>query len=217
VLPVFHHHAVSAVEGRSSILFQYTCAGDSLRATSAFGIEQLPGVLLPVRHLPPSLSSDDRPLFMADTATRLQDLSHQLGATHAVLVPLTRMQEPLGVLAVGTDVRPSMDQLEEVASVGQAFTIALERTRIAAEMDLQLQMRTLLQDFARSASSRTLTAGLETVCVVANRLFGADRTSVWCTIGARAWWRSRPRPTRCPWRGSAGFQHRTRSHRLPSR
>ena len=44
LLPVLHHHAVSAVQGRSSILFQFNRSGDALRATSAFGVDRLPSI-----------------------------------------------------------------------------------------------------------------------------------------------------------------------------
>jgi hypothetical protein len=40
-------------------------------------------------------------------------------------------------------------------------------------------MRELLQVFVRDVSSTTLSAGLEALCTGANRVFGADRTSVW--------------------------------------
>ena len=49
----------------------------------------------------------------------------------------------------------------------------------AARADLQSELRELLQTFSRDVSSTTLSAGLEMFCIGANRLFGADRTSVW--------------------------------------
>jgi hypothetical protein len=96
-----------------------------------------------------------------------------------VLVPLAQIQDALGVLVVGSAAAPSPEQLHEVAAVGHAFVLALERTRIAGEPDLQLRLRNLLQEFSRTVSSTPLSTGLEALCIGANRLFDADRTSVW--------------------------------------
>jgi PAS domain S-box-containing protein len=179
LLPVLHHHAVSAVQGKSSILFQFTRSGDALRATSAFGIDRLPPEPWPARHLPESLFDEGRPFFAADLPRLLPGLTEYLDAAAAVLVPLAQMHDSLGVLAVASPAAPSEEQLRALAAVGQAFAIALERTRLAGETDLQLQLRNLLHEFSRSVSSSTLAAGLEALCTGANRLFGADRTSVW--------------------------------------
>jgi C4-dicarboxylate-specific signal transduction histidine kinase len=179
LLPVLHHHAVSAVQGRSSILFQFNRAGDALQATSAFGVERLPHEPWPARQLPEALFHEGRPLFVIDLPRIVRGVSEQLETTSAVLVPLAQVQDSLGVLVVGSAVPPSPDQMRQIASVGHAFVMALERTRVAADADLQLQLRNLLQEFARSVSSTTLSAGLEALCIGTNRLFGADRTSVW--------------------------------------
>jgi hypothetical protein len=67
----------------------------------------------------------------------------------------------------------------EAASVGHAFTLALDRARALGEADLQAELRELLQAFSRDVSSTTLSAGLEMLCGGASRLFDADRASVW--------------------------------------
>ncbi len=179
LLPVLHHHAVSAVQGRNSILFQFDRTGDALRATSAFGVDHLPRDPWPARQVPEALFHDGQPLFVVDLRRVVRGVGEYLDATSAVLVPLTQVQDSLGVLVVGSMVQPTAEQLRAVASVGHAFVIALERTRVAGESDLQCQLRNLLQEFSRSVSSITLTAGLEALCIGTNRLFGADRTSVW--------------------------------------
>lgn len=179
LLPVLHHHAVSVVQGRSSILFQFNRTGDALRATSAFGVDHLPQEPWPARQVPEALFHDGRPLFVLDLTSVVRGVSEYLDTTSAVLVPLTQVEDSLGVLVVGAAVPPTSEQLRAVAAVGHAFVIALERTRAAAESDLQLQLRNLLQEFGRSVSSTTLSAGLEALCIGTNRLFAADRTSVW--------------------------------------
>jgi PAS domain S-box-containing protein len=89
------------------------------------------------------------------------------------------MQKPMGVLVIGCDTLPSAPQMSQAASVGHAFALALERAHATGEADLQMQLRELLQVFSRDVSSTTLSAGLEMICIGANQLFGANRTSVW--------------------------------------
>ena len=42
LLPLLHQHAVEAIGGRTSIVFQFDPTGEWLQATSAFGIDRLP-------------------------------------------------------------------------------------------------------------------------------------------------------------------------------
>jgi two-component system NtrC family sensor kinase len=83
------------------------------------------------------------------------------------------------VLVVGCATVPSTEQLTDTAAVGHAFVVALVRARAASESDLQRELKELLQAFSRDVSNATLSAGLDTFCLGVNRLFGADRTSVW--------------------------------------
>jgi PAS domain S-box-containing protein len=179
LLPVLHHHAVSAVEGRSSILFQFARSGDTLQATSAFGVDHLPADPWPAEMLPEALFRDEKPQFVTDISRLLLGGPDHLGTLPAVLVPLAQMQDPMGVLVLGCEKLPSLQQLSEAASVGHAFALALHRAHARSETDLQIELRELLQTFSRDVSSMTLSAGLEAICIGANRLFGADRTSVW--------------------------------------
>lgn len=179
LLPVLHHHAVSAVEGRSSILFQFARGGDTLQATSAFGVEHLPPDAWPARMIPEALFRDETPQFVADVSRVVRGAHEYIGTLTALLVPLAQMQNPMGLLVIGCEKLPSPQQMSEAASVGHAFALALDRAQAMGEADLQLQLRELLQAFSRDVSSTTLSAGLEIFCIGANRLFGADRTSVW--------------------------------------
>jgi PAS domain S-box-containing protein len=180
LLPVLHHHAVAAVSGRASILLQFNRSGDWLQASSAFGVDSLPTSPWPARAIPSRLFQDSAPLFVQDLQRSVRGVAEHLGSASAVLVPLVQMLDPLGVLIVGCAATPSELQLQEVASVGHAFVLALERTRAARESDLQRDLRDLLQEFSRTVSSSlNLATGLEALCVGANRLFSADRTSVW--------------------------------------
>ena len=179
LLPVLHHHGVSAVDGRSSILFQYARSGDTLQATSAFGVDHLPPHPWPARMVPAALFRDGKPQFVADVSRIIRGAPEFLGTLPAVLVPLAQMQDPAGVLVIGCEKLPSTAQMNQAASVGHAFTLALDRAHAAGEADLQSELRELLHAFSRDVSSTTLSAGLEMLCSGANRLFDADRTSVW--------------------------------------
>jgi PAS domain S-box-containing protein len=179
LLPVLHHHAVTAVEGRSSVLFQFARSGDTLRATSAFGVDHLPPDPWPAHIVPPALFRDEKPQFVVDISRFIIGGPEYLGTLPAVLVPLTQMQNPMGVLIIGCDKLPSAQQMSEAASVGHAFALALDRAHVRGEADLQIELGELLRTFSRDVSSMTLSAGLEMICIGTNRLFGADRTSVW--------------------------------------
>jgi signal transduction histidine kinase len=179
LLPLLHHHAVTAVEGRSSILFQFARSGDTLQATSAFGVEHLPPNPWPARMVPSTLFKRDKPLFVADVSRVLRAVPEYLGTLPAVLVPLAHMQNPLGILVIGCEKQPSAEQLLEASAAGHALTLTLDRARATSQADLHAELRELLQAFSRDVSLTTLSAGLEMLCGGANRLFDADRTSVW--------------------------------------
>ena len=179
LLPVLHHHAVSAVEGRSSIIFQFARSGDTLQATSAFGVDRLPPDPWPARLIPEALFRDAKPRFVADVSRVVRGAHEYLGTLPALLIPLAQMQTPMGVLVIGCEKLPSPQQMSDAASVGHAFTLALDRAHAGSETDLQSELRELLHAFSRDVSSTRLSAGLEIFCIGANRLFGAHRTSVW--------------------------------------
>jgi signal transduction histidine kinase len=129
--------------------------------------------------VPEALFRDETPQFVVDISRILLGGSEYLGMLPAVLVPLVQMQDRMGVLVVGCDVLPSAQQMREAASVGHAFALALDRAHARGEADLHVELRELLQTFSRDVSSMTLSAGLEAICIGANRLFAGDRTSVW--------------------------------------
>jgi PAS domain S-box-containing protein len=129
--------------------------------------------------VPAALFRDDKPQFVADVSRVVRGAPEYLGTLPAVLVPLAQMQNPMGVLVIGCEKLPSAQQMSHAASVGHAFTLALDRARASGEADLQIELGELLQAFARDVSATTLSAGLEMLCSGANRLFDAGRTSVW--------------------------------------
>ncbi|HEV3216910.1 MAG TPA: ATP-binding protein [Vicinamibacterales bacterium] len=182
LLPLLHQHAVDAIMGRTSIVFQFDPTGEWLQATSAFGIDRLPTEpwLADGGLVPNPLFRDRHPIFVADLAHSVRGVAEYLDTPSAVLVPLAHLEDRIGVLAVGCDQMPAAELLERVAPVGHAFALALERTRGARDADLQRDLRLLLLEFSRAVSSSfNLATGLETVCLGVNRLFASSRSSVW--------------------------------------
>jgi signal transduction histidine kinase len=179
LLPVLHDHAVSAVNGRVSILFQFNRSRDALQATSASGLDTIPQGAWPARNIPEGLFREAVPRFVSDMSLIVTGAFEYPGPKGAALVPLSHVQGPIGVLVIGCEQAASREQLAGAAAVGHAFVLALERARAANDIDLQGQSKELLQVFSRDVSTTTLPAGLEALCTGANRIFGADRTSVW--------------------------------------
>ena len=185
LLPLLHEHAVEAAGGSCSILFQFDPRGERLQATSAFGVDLLPLDPWPAdpreARVPEIALVETQPLFLPDLRNSAPRLAQYLGTPAAVLAPLLQLQERLGVLAIGCrPPAPDAEVLQDVGSVGHAFVLALERARYLRDADLQRELRGLLQEVSRTVSSaRKLAAGLEIFCAGANRLFAADRASVW--------------------------------------
>jgi len=181
LLPILHQHAVDAVKGVASILFQFDPTGEWLQATSGYGVERLPPQtwLSSSGLVPPRMFADGRPVRVQLTGT-IRGLAADLGAPSGVLVPLAQGNEPLGVLVVGCAEVPAEPLLDGLAPVGHAFALALERNRTARDTDLHRDLGALLHDFSRDVSSSfNLAAGLEALCRGTDRLFGADRSTVW--------------------------------------
>jgi PAS domain S-box-containing protein len=181
LLPALHQQAVAAVGGRASLLFQFDPDGQALQATSAYGTDRLPSESwTPAESPVGEVFRDQRPVFVADVRSTAPMLAEALEAPGAVLVPLSCLIERIGILVIGSETAPSPAALEAASSVGHALALALDRARKARDADLHRDLRGLLQEFSRTVSSTlNLIPGLEAVCAGANRLFAADRTSVW--------------------------------------
>jgi PAS domain S-box-containing protein len=121
------------------------------------------------------------PLLVQDTARQTPDLAVRLGTRAALLLPLVRGTNRVGLLAVGFQSLPTPAALEGHAmEAADAFITALELFHLRQAEELQRDVRELLDEFTASLSATlNLAAGLDIFCYGANRLFGADRTSVW--------------------------------------
>jgi len=180
LLPALHQAGMAAVDGRSSIVFQFDPSREQLQATSGLGA-RLPLEPWPADRglVPAALFRDDRPVFVPELGRALGGIADALGTSSAVVVPLAHVDARIGVLVVGCTHPPEEDRIVQLSGVGKAIALALHRNRAARDIDLQRELRTLLQEFSRAVSSSHLSAGLEMLCGGACRLFGAGRSTIW--------------------------------------
>jgi signal transduction histidine kinase len=185
LLPHLHQHALDATGGVCSLLFQHNPRNGTLQATSGFGLDAL-------RFDPWAPAADEAeliadgfdrraPILVADAARQTPELAARLGTRAALLLPLVRGITRVGLLAIGFQIAPSMSALEHSAvEAADAFITALELVHFRQGEELQRDVRELLDEFGASlAATLNLAAGLDIFCYGANRLLGADRTSVW--------------------------------------
>ncbi|MBI3400267.1 MAG: PAS domain-containing protein [Acidobacteria bacterium] len=185
LLPHLHQHALDMTGGSCSLLFQHNPRNGILQATSGFGLDTLrtdpwqpakseAAVVAGVFERP-------GPTLVADADRQMPDLAARLNCRSAVLLPLVRSSERVGLLAVGFASPPSgSDLLDNAVEAADAFLAALELLHLRQSEELQRDVRGLLEEFSASlAATLNLAAGLDIFCHGANRLFAADCTSVW--------------------------------------
>ena len=185
LLPHLHQHALDATGGSCSLLFQHNPRTGGLQATSGFGLEALrtdpwrPGP--DEAALVTEAFARRAPTLVADTARQTPDLASRIETRSALLLPLLRRGERVGMLAVGFDHPPSVADVDANAvEAADAFVTAIELFHLRQAEELQRDVRALLEEFSGSLSATlNLAAGLDIFCHGVNRLFAADRTSVW--------------------------------------
>jgi PAS domain S-box-containing protein len=183
LLPSLHQHALDATGGSCSLLFEMNPRNGILHATSAFGLEALradPWTPAPGEStLVAQAFSRNTSLLVVDADRQMPDLAERIGRDALLLVPLVRGADRIGLLVVGYTTPPHTGA-QDARPVADAFLTAIELSRQRQRAELQRDLRELLDEFWESLSSTlTLSAGLDIFCFGANRLFGADRTSVW--------------------------------------
>ncbi len=184
LLPHLHQHALESTGGDCSLLLQTNPRNGAMQATSGFGLESLltdPYMPGPEESAAVSAAFErGRPTLVAD-ARETPDLASRVGTPSLLLLPLVRAEQRIGLLAVGYRMAPAREAVSRQASeVGDAFVTALELSRLYQADQLQRDIRELIGEFGASLSATlNLAAGLDIFCYGANRLFGADRTSVW--------------------------------------
>ncbi len=185
LLPQLHQHAIDAAGGRCTLLFEQNPRNGVLQATSGSGLEILrtdPWIPGPDEaSIVDGAFARGAATLVADLDRRMPDLASRLGTPAALLLPLVRGADRIGLLAIGF-MRPPSERAvpADVAQVGDAFLTALELCRLRQRDELKRDLRDLLAEFTGSlAATLSLSTGLEVFCYGACRLFGADRTSAW--------------------------------------
>ncbi|HXD73011.1 MAG TPA: ATP-binding protein [Vicinamibacterales bacterium] len=185
LLPHLHRYAIETTGGGCSLLFEHNPRSGALHPTSGYGLDEL-------RVDPWSAGESEGtlieqafkrrgPMVVDDIARQMPDLKLRLGTANALLLPLAQGDERLGVLAIGFTNIPDPAEIGiDSIAVLDTFVTAMELLRLRRHSTLLRDLRDLIDEFSASISATlNLTAGLEIFCVGANRLFGADRTSVW--------------------------------------
>ena len=184
LLPQLHHHALELTGGSCSLLFELNPRDGVLQATSGFGLDELRTDPWMPGEAENSLVSDafrrTVPTLVTDATRQMPDLAGRLGTPGALLLPLGAAGERAGLLAIGFGSAPPEMSNIDAGEITHAFMTALELFRLRQNEELQRDLRELLNEFALAlGATLNLPAGLETICLGAKRLFGADRTSVW--------------------------------------
>jgi PAS domain S-box-containing protein len=185
LLPQLHQYALDLTGGSCALLFEHNPRDGVLQATSGFGLDELRTDPWMPGEAEDSLVSDafrrNVPMLVTDATRQMPELAARLGTGAALLLPLGRAGDRAGLLAIGflnppPPEMPGVDVLE----IADAFTTTLELSRLRQNQELQGDLRELLDEFGLALGTTfNLSTGLEALCLGAQRLFGADRASVW--------------------------------------
>ena len=185
LLPQLHQHALEVTGGDCSLLFEFNPGNGAMQATSGFGLDELQtDSWAPVdaeHEAVEDAFARNRPTPVPDLRRQMPELWNRLGTRAALVLPLAGEGHRFGLLAIGFKTAPAPPSAPEgTVELADAVLAALELFRLRQKDDLQRDLRELLDEFSASLSaSLNLSAGLDIFCHGANRLFGADRTSVW--------------------------------------
>jgi signal transduction histidine kinase len=183
LLPALHEHALEVTGGSCAILFQHNPRNGMLHATSGYCLHSLRAEAWTPDESESSLvegTFDTRSALLVAEADRLTpDLAARLDAPAAVLIPLVRDGDRVGLVAIGFRDAPPLE-IAEVEPVADAYVAALELTHLRQREQLQRDVIALLDGFSTSlTATSSLATSLSDLCQGANRLFAADRTSAW--------------------------------------
>ena len=184
LLPPLHQHALDVTGGSGLLLFEYNPRNGVMQATSGHGLDAFPTEPWAPAPDEAAIVSDafarGTPLVVTDADRDMPDLASRLHARAALLLPLGRGDDRIGMVTIGFSGAAPSSLGNDVAPMADAFLIAIEVTRLRQRDQLQRDLRLLLDEFSQSLSATLqLAAGLDIFCHGAKRLFGADRTGVW--------------------------------------
>ena len=184
VLPHLHQHALDLTGGSCSLLFEFNPRTGVMQATSGFDLDELctdPWVGGPSeRALVSGAFARGGATAVGDTKKDTPELAARIATPAALLIPLAQESKRVGLLAIGFGAAAPADAISAAADLGSVFLTTLELFRLRQKDELQRDFRELVDQVSASlAETLSLAGGLEIFCHGANRLFGADRTSVW--------------------------------------
>jgi len=185
ILTALHQHALDVTGGICSLLFQHNPRNGLLHSTSGFHLDALrtdawsPGTVEAA--VVQGAFDEAQPMLVTDADRQTPDLAARLGTASILLLPLSRGGERVGLLAIGFAQPPDASTLAvDAMAIADAFVTSLEVLHLRQREQLQRDLVSLLETFSSTVSATlTVSAGLDTLCEGANRLFAADRTSVW--------------------------------------
>src|SRR4029077_16740013 len=105
VLPHLHRHAIEATGGCCSLLFEHNPRSGAMQATSAYALDELrvdPWLPGPEEAaLVSQAFARSEAVFVAQVEQQMPDLATRLRTPFALLLPLTRGDERVGLLTIG--------------------------------------------------------------------------------------------------------------------
>ena len=185
LLPDLHRFALETTGGVCSLLFEVNAQRGTWQATSGYRLDVLRSEPWRPSGAEARILDDvfarGAPTLVSDPDRQTPDLAARLNTPSILLLPIASDDERVGLVVVGFEEPPTaMSIPRDAQEVGDAFLAALELFRLRQDAELQRDLGELLTEFAANLSGTlSLAAGLEVFCRGANRLFGADRTSVW--------------------------------------
>ena len=184
VLPHLHQRALDVTGGSCSLLFERDPRTSVMQATSALALDELPA--RPWNPHPDETTiiaeafSRRQPTLVASLERDMPSLFTQLGSPAALLFPLARRRDQVGLLVVGFNEPPQSGALQaDAAGISDGFLTALELFRFRANDRLASGVTELLDELVGGLASLNLAGSVGRFCEGANRLFEARRTSVW--------------------------------------
>ncbi len=185
LLPHLHQYVLDVTGGSCSLLFRHNPRDGTLFAASGFGLDALPtDPWIPGREeadLVSAAFATGSSVAVGDLPGQAPSLAARLPSRAALLCPLARPDERIGLFVIGFDATGDLTAAAAAsADAVNAVVTALDLFRLRQSEEVQRDLRGLLDEFSDSLSATlSLSGGLDIFCHGANRLFGADRTSVW--------------------------------------
>ena len=180
LLPALHQHIVRRAGAVCSVLVEMDPETREWVGTSGYGAFPESVRLTEIdSQILESAVGPEGVVHVTDLPRVCGSLARALGASAAIVARLPQEDYPgLLIVGLGGQARPvDLDAAREAAS---AFSLALEWTRLRRSTDLQRRLREVVLALSRGVTTtRSLTSGFEALCLGANAVLGAHRTSIW--------------------------------------